>query len=44
VARVDLRYPNGLSVTPERSVEVTDPARLAGRATSIESGVDANHG
>ena len=43
-SRIDLRYPNGLSVTPERTTPVSDPARLAERATSTESGVDPNHG
>lgn len=42
LARVDLRYPNGLSVTPR--LPDADAERWAERSRSYESGVNPNHG
>ncbi len=44
LARVDLRYPNGLSVTPGQPAPEADAERWAGRSSSPESEVDPNHG
>jgi len=41
IARIDLRYPNGLSLTPARA---PDAGRLADRANRPQTGMDTDHG